>query len=204
VLDAGHIAVESELADKSAIQGVRAKQGRQYSDDDYRHLESLMYDKFFIKLHSAQLLMGDSFEACMDALNAEGHAGSELHVLERINLDFKAENSILSKAPNLTRFKVSGQLPDLKVNFSDRKYKLLMHMIDVTIPRLGNKDQESVQKAQPTPDDRRRSFGPPRRSDDEESITGPESDIGSDGDAANKDDVFFEAPQGEDGVRIRR
>ena len=46
--------------------------------------------------------------------------GPELHVLERISMTFKAENSILPKAPNLTRFRISGQLPDLRVNFSGR------------------------------------------------------------------------------------
>jgi vacuolar protein sorting-associated protein 13A/C len=190
------------LADKQAVQEVRSKQKQQYSDEDYQYLESLMYDQFFVKLHSAQLLMGESFEACMDALNADAHSGSELHVVERINLDFKVENSILSKSPILTRFKVSGQLPDLKVNFSDRKYRLFLHMIDVTVPRFGEPDQKPAQEAVSAPPDvRQRSFIQPRRLADEESISGPEeSDDGSsDGNAANNDE-FFEASQGEDGV----
>ncbi|GAA94842.1 hypothetical protein E5Q_01496 [Mixia osmundae IAM 14324] len=140
VLDAGHISIESGLADKSAIEDIRSKQKEVYTDDDFHKLESLMYDKFFIKLDSAQLLMGDTLEACLGAL--EGHAGPELHVLERINLSFTAENSILSKAPNLTRFKVSGHLPDLTVNFSDRKYKILMRMIDVAVPKFGEDEPE--------------------------------------------------------------
>lgn len=60
--------------------------------------------------------MGETLEDCLHAL--EGHSGPELHLLERISMTFKAENSILPKAPNLTRLRVSGELPDLRVNFS--------------------------------------------------------------------------------------
>ena len=55
VLDAGHISVVSKLADKSATNEVKAKEKQEYSDEDYVRLESLMYDKYFIKLDSAQV-----------------------------------------------------------------------------------------------------------------------------------------------------
>ena len=46
---------------------------------------------------------------------------TDLHILERINLSFTVQNAIVN-APNLTRFKIAGDLPELQVNFSDRKY----------------------------------------------------------------------------------
>ena len=49
-----------------------------------------------------------------------GHE-TELHILERINMSFTVQNAIVN-APNITRFKIAGDLPDLQVNFSDRKY----------------------------------------------------------------------------------
>ncbi len=55
VIDAGHIAIESELADKKAVQEINAKRKRQYSDDDYQRLESMMYDKLSVRLEDAQV-----------------------------------------------------------------------------------------------------------------------------------------------------
>lgn len=56
VIDAGHIAIESNLADKAVIREIHVKRSRKYSEEDYRRLESLMYDKFFLRLESAQVL----------------------------------------------------------------------------------------------------------------------------------------------------
>ncbi|SPO25926.1 related to VPS13 - involved in regulating membrane traffic [Ustilago trichophora] len=135
VLDAGRIAVRSVLADQNALDTVRSKQNRAYTEEDYRQLEDLMYDRFFVKLESAQLVMGNDVDSCIKGLhsNSTDHG---LHLLERINLDFTLHNSILSSAPNLTKFKMTGHLPTLRVNFSDRKYKTLMRIIDVAIPNF--------------------------------------------------------------------
>lgn len=64
--------------------------------------------------------MGNSLEACISALDS-AEINTEVHFLERINMTFLAQNAILN-APNITRFKVSGRLPLLQLNFSDRKY----------------------------------------------------------------------------------
>lgn len=134
VLDAGHISVESELVDKAAVADIRSKEHQQYEDEDYERLESLMYDRYHIKLESAQLLMGNTLEKCMDALSAS--SSPQIHILEKINIDFKAETCIVPKAPNLTRFRILGDLPDLHIHFSDRKYKNLMRMIDIALPKF--------------------------------------------------------------------
>jgi hypothetical protein len=55
VLDAGHIAVESALADQKEVQSVQAKRGQALQGDDYGRLQSLMYDKFSLKLESTQV-----------------------------------------------------------------------------------------------------------------------------------------------------
>ncbi|KAL9941010.1 hypothetical protein V8E36_000498 [Tilletia maclaganii] len=135
VLDAGHIAVRSVLADQSQLNTIRAKHNQAYTDEDYKQLEDLMYDRLFVKLESAQLVMGNDLKSCMRGLTEQSNL-HRMHLIERINIDFTVHNSILPKAPNLTKFKITGHLPILKVNFSDRKYKNLMHMIDVAIPRF--------------------------------------------------------------------
>ena len=55
IVDAGHIAIESELANKKAVQEISSKRKQQYSDEDYRRLESLMYDKLTVRLEAAQV-----------------------------------------------------------------------------------------------------------------------------------------------------
>lgn len=140
VLDAGYISVNSELVDKAAVADIRAKENQQYSDADFEKLESLVYDRYHIKLQSAQLLMANTLEDCMDALQED--SSPQIHILERINIDFKAETCIVAKAPNLTRFRILGDLPDLHIHFSDRKYKRLMRMIDVAIPKFSEDTDE--------------------------------------------------------------
>jgi vacuolar protein sorting-associated protein 13A/C len=46
---------------------------------------------------------------------------SDLHVLEKINLSFSVQRAI-TDAPNLTKMRITGDLPELQVNFSDKKY----------------------------------------------------------------------------------
>ncbi|ODO11680.1 hypothetical protein I350_00464 [Cryptococcus amylolentus CBS 6273] len=157
VLDAGHISVNSSLADKQQLQDVQSKRGKQYSEDDYKQLEDLMYDKLNLRLESTQLLMGDDADACMRALeDTDNSSAYELHVVERIGMSFTVQNAIVN-APNLTRFKIAGELPTLHVNFSDRKYKTLMKFIDVSIPKFGDEDEE--QKDQSVAAKGRRHFG---------------------------------------------
>ena len=55
VIDAGHIAIESDLADKKAVKDVYLKRNENYGDEDWKRLESLMYDKFSLRLEAAQV-----------------------------------------------------------------------------------------------------------------------------------------------------
>lgn len=45
---------------------------------------------------------------------------------------------------NLTRFKVSGKLPGLQLNFSDSKYHSVLRLLDVTIPKFENGDTPAI------------------------------------------------------------
>jgi vacuolar protein sorting-associated protein 13A/C len=137
IVDAGHISVTSELADKATVKEVQSKQRERSTQEDLRRLESLMYDRFLVKLTSTQVLIGPSVEETKRQL-AEKDDQLMFHIVDKINVDFVVEMSILPKAPNLTKFKVSGHLPVLHASASDAKYKTLMRIIDVAIPKLGN------------------------------------------------------------------
>ncbi|KAL1697196.1 hypothetical protein GGG16DRAFT_107114 [Schizophyllum commune] len=138
LIDAGHISIHSELADKDAKREIHAKRKQQYTDEDYKRLESLMYDKIMLRLEAAQFIIGNDLESCKKALTAEHDS---LHLLERINVNLQAQNSIAPAALNLARFKLGGTLPHLKLNFSDSKYKALMRLIDVCIPHFDDDDE---------------------------------------------------------------
>ncbi|KAL2157330.1 hypothetical protein VTH06DRAFT_6268 [Thermothelomyces fergusii] len=136
ILDAGHISLTSELADRETSKEVQSKQSDAYTEQDLSHLESLMYDRFLVKLTSTQVLIGPSVEETKQQLVAKDDQRM-LHIVDKINVDFVVESSILPKAPNLTKFKVSGHMPVLQLSASDAKYKTLMRIIDVAIPKLG-------------------------------------------------------------------
>ncbi|KAG8928477.1 hypothetical protein FRC01_005870 [Tulasnella sp. 417] len=148
VLDAGHISVRSDLVPKSDILAIQSKRKRQYTDKDFEELESLMYDKFFLQLQSAQLVLGKDLESCLNALTS-ANEGRELHLLERINMEFSVQMSIIPDAPNLTRFKVAGTLPLLNVNFSNTKYKGIMRFVDISIPNFDG-DTTDTPQARPS------------------------------------------------------
>jgi vacuolar protein sorting-associated protein 13A/C len=61
IIDAGHIAIESNLAGKGAIREIQSKRNQRYSDEDYKHLESMMYDKLSLRLESAQVHLRNLF-----------------------------------------------------------------------------------------------------------------------------------------------
>ncbi|OAA63095.1 vacuolar protein sorting-associated protein vps13 [Cordyceps fumosorosea ARSEF 2679] len=148
IVDAGHIHVNSELVEKSTIKEIQSKQKQSYNDEDFKRLESAMYDRFLVKLTSTQVLIGPSVKETKQHL---AESGSQFHVVEQINVDFVVATSIIPKAPNLTKLKVSGHLPLLHVMVSDSKYKNLMRIIDVAIPKLGDEvpQPEQVRASRP-------------------------------------------------------
>ncbi|MBW0513128.1 hypothetical protein O181_052843 [Austropuccinia psidii MF-1] len=110
-------------------------------------------DKFRVEL---KLLLGKSLEQCLSALD-EPKGYAEIHLIERISLSFNVFNCIVDNTPSLTRFKVQGDLPQLRVNFSDNKYRILMSMIEVALPRFtssqGSTGYESLNKLKNFPAD---------------------------------------------------
>ncbi|EHK46915.1 hypothetical protein TRIATDRAFT_316915 [Trichoderma atroviride IMI 206040] len=147
VVDAGHMHVNSQLVDKETLNEIQAKQRQSYNEEDFKRLESAMYDRFIVKFTSTQVLIGPSIEEAKSQLTSKS-GGSPLHVVEEINVDFVVAMSILPKAPNLTKLKVSGHLPMLHATVSDTKYKNLMQIIDVAIPKFSKETEQTVA---PTP-----------------------------------------------------
>ncbi|ORZ00047.1 hypothetical protein BCR41DRAFT_313859 [Lobosporangium transversale] len=154
VLDVGHIFVESNLVSKEDMAVVENNHKRTMTGADMEKLEELMYDRFVVQLSSTQLLVGQSVERCLQQIR-KPDKGNDLHVIDKINMTFHVHLSILPQAPNLTKIKVFGDLPLLQINFSDRKYKTLMRIVDLVVP----KDDENP--APPPPPKRKSSMNIP-------------------------------------------
>ncbi|KAG6857562.1 hypothetical protein H0H87_000161 [Tephrocybe sp. NHM501043] len=198
IIDAGHISIESDLADKAAIRSIHLKRNKKYEDNDYKYLESLMYDKVLLKLDAAQFIIGNNLQSCLSAL--ETGSSDSLHLLERINIDLQVQNSIVPAVLSLARFKISGNLPSLKVNFSDTKYKALMRLIDVCVPQFGDGGEPPT----PTANSLHTGFqlppvlfGPAEK---EYNVEVEGGDIDDDDDDGSQDDLFFEADDGTSGL----
>jgi vacuolar protein sorting-associated protein 13A/C len=55
IVDAGHLSVGSNLVDKTAVNTIKSKRNQPYEESDFTKLESLMYDKFTVKIKDAQV-----------------------------------------------------------------------------------------------------------------------------------------------------
>jgi len=150
IIDAGHLSLRSDLIDKDTLRDIQSKRKSQYSDADFKQLEDLMYDKFNLKLESTQVLIGPGIDATRAELDSADHS-KNMHIVERINMDFLLENSIIPKDPNITKTRITGTLPVLHASVSDRKYKSLMRLIEVAVPKFDADDKKPLDAAKAKP-----------------------------------------------------
>ncbi|KAK3724815.1 Vacuolar protein sorting-associated protein 13 [Vermiconidia calcicola] len=149
ILDAGHASVRSDLIDKKTIEDIQNKQKQQYTESDFKKLESLMYDKFLLKLEATQVLVGTTVDETKSQLDekAASSARTNFHVVERINMDFTIETCIIPRSTDLTKFRVKGHLPVLHAVLSDAKYKALMKVVDFAVPKFDEPAQQNRPKS---------------------------------------------------------
>ncbi|CAO3651068.1 unnamed protein product [Cunninghamella blakesleeana] len=132
VIDAGHINIESQLVPQDVVEKVIGKRQQQTLSNnqmDDNELRSLMYDRFSMKLTQTKILIGDSVDTCLRQIHQPTQELNYLHFVDRIDMGFLLELSILDYASSeLPKFKMSGHLPLLNVNFSDTKYRAIMQL----------------------------------------------------------------------------
>ncbi|KAK9766018.1 Vacuolar protein sorting-associated protein 13 [Basidiobolus ranarum] len=135
VLDSGHIMIESDLVSKDHKVEMEEKIKGNLTEGDLKELENLMYDRFLVNMNSVQLLVGQNLESCLAKIKNTDNSGrnDDLHIVDRINMKFCVDVSIIPRASNITGLKISGDLPLLKINVSDTKYKALMRLIDLVL-----------------------------------------------------------------------
>ncbi|KAI8995070.1 hypothetical protein BC832DRAFT_588068 [Gaertneriomyces semiglobifer] len=125
LVDAGHFTLESNYVDKHRKKELQAN----YKSLELDELKDLLYDRFTCKLSSVQALVGPSVSACVAEATYE-RGQTDLHFVEKVDLSLVVQLCILSKVPDLPRTKISARLPGLHMNFSDRKYRVIMDVLD--------------------------------------------------------------------------
>ncbi|KAI9208535.1 uncharacterized protein BJ171DRAFT_419574 [Polychytrium aggregatum] len=128
LVNMGHLYVESDLVSKEKKKQLQAKQGTKLSPKDLETLRSLLYDRFKCQLNDVQFLVGVSAEDCR--AHAQNSLCSDVHFVERVDMEFCFESCIIPGQNDLPQTKISGKLPRLHLNFSDRKYKVVMRLLD--------------------------------------------------------------------------
>ncbi|CAO3587114.1 unnamed protein product [Absidia cylindrospora] len=129
VLDAGHINIESQLVSPETVSTMKSKRASDYTSDDHLQLRSLMYDRFTMKLTQTKILVdGVSVDKCLQQVRNPQPELNYLHMVDRIDMTFLLELCILEASPELSKFKMSGHLPILRINFSDTKYRAIMQL----------------------------------------------------------------------------
>ncbi|CAO3643748.1 unnamed protein product [Cunninghamella blakesleeana] len=143
ILDAGHIHVDSDLANQEVAQSFKANTEKNFGSEDYKRLENLMYDRFNVELTQMKLLIGKNVKACISQLENDSpdYSDGDARLIRRIDIKFMVELCILPGITQFTKIKVSGDLPNVNVNFSSHKYKTLMKMIDIILLPLNDKKE---------------------------------------------------------------
>ena len=154
ILDAGHASIRSDLIDKKTLEDIQNKQNQQYTEKDFQKLESLMYDKFLLKLESTQVLLGTTVDETKKQLDEKSES-KNFHVVERINMDFQIENCIIPKTNDMTKVRIKGHLPILKAMLSDSKYKALMKVLDFAIPKFDEDKLADKDRPKSSQDDKK-------------------------------------------------
>lgn len=139
VLDVGSLGMASDLVPQNVLEEVKSKQALKYTKDDWKRLESLMYDRFTIKLKDTQILLGNKISEIEEARNKDS---SQYHFLDKTTLQFLLEISIVPNNASLTRSRVSINLPSLRATLSDAQYLLFMKIVNSATPR-GDVDADS-------------------------------------------------------------
>lgn len=144
VLCVGALNVSSELVPQSVLNEVKSRQALQYTQDDWRRLESLMYDRFSIVFKDTRILLGEHMSDIDLVLNEKS---SKLHFIDKTTLQFLLELSIVPQNRNLTKCRLSIMMSELRTTLSDVQYKLFLKIMSLH-SSSENQDTSSVESVE--------------------------------------------------------
>lgn len=142
VIDAGHIALMSDLVPKERITKIKQLSPEEYDKIDGSELNKLMFDRFQLYLQDTQILIGPDVRSTISSLNGAAD-GSQYSILKDLLLEITLDVSILPKAFNLPRVRAFGRLPKLTVSLNDYQYKIIMQLLEKCIPSFIDIDSDN-------------------------------------------------------------
>ncbi|QLL30358.1 hypothetical protein HG536_0A01750 [Torulaspora globosa] len=135
VIDAGHIALVSDLVPKQRIEQIRQMSPEEYDKIDDLELKGLMFDRFQLYLQDTQILVGPDVRSTISSLNGSAE-GVQYSILSGLLLELTLDISILPRAYNLPRAKAFGHLQKLDLSLNDYQYKVIMQLLEKSIPNF--------------------------------------------------------------------
>ncbi|VEU24436.1 DEKNAAC105592 [Brettanomyces naardenensis] len=138
VLDAGHISIVSDLADKDMIKKFNSDKRSSYTESDWEEMTTFLYDKFNLRLQDAQMLIGPSIKSTIEQLHAHGEKPSL--ILDHLTINILLELSIVPSYYRLPLVKISGDIPRIKAVLNDYQHRIFMEALMTMIPEF---DDES-------------------------------------------------------------
>ncbi|KAG1247393.1 hypothetical protein G6F68_014219 [Rhizopus microsporus] len=136
MINAGHIKIDSELADANMVKDITSKEVQAYNAEDVKNLERLMYDKFNLQLTQTKIIIAANVQECLLQLTSDDASidGIDPRFIDHMDMKLSLELCILPGNTEFTKVKVSGYLPLLSINMSDDKYRMLMRIIESATP----------------------------------------------------------------------
>ncbi|CCH62015.1 hypothetical protein TBLA_0G00680 [Henningerozyma blattae CBS 6284] len=142
IIDAGHIKITSDLVSKEKLQLMKDMDTEEYDKLDSSEIDRLMFDRYQLYSQDTQILVGPDVCSTLESLNGSNN-GISLNILEKMQLDLTVDSCILPKAYNLPKIKTFGRLPNLNILLNDYQYKIIMELIDKSMPSFLELDNEN-------------------------------------------------------------
>lgn len=141
VIDAGHIALVSDLVPKQKIERIRQMSPEEYDKIDDSELKGLMFDRFQLYLQDTQILVGPDVRSTISSLSSTTES-MQYNILSGLLLELTLDLSILPRAYNLPRIKAFAHLQKLDLSLNDYQYKIIMQLLEKSIPNFTDFESE--------------------------------------------------------------
>lgn len=142
IIDAGHIDMVSDLISSEKYEEIRSERKDSYTEEDWKKMNTYMYDKYNVGLHDAHIVVGPDIYTTTKILHdTDNDSGLILHDFS-MNLIF--EVSIIPSFYSLPKIKMSGEIPDLRAQMSDYQYKILLDLTGNLMPDFSTPDDGST------------------------------------------------------------
>lgn len=140
ILDAGHISIISDIISADKYQEIKNERKDSYTENDWKKLNTYMYDKYNLSLQDAQILIGPDIKSTIEQLHTDGP--KDALILDQLNMNFIIELSIIPTFYDLPRMKIGGDVPRFVAMLSDYQYKIFMDLLSTSFPDFSGDIEE--------------------------------------------------------------